>query len=264
MAETPGGANEPIPSFVADEPRLAATVMLLRDGPGELQVLLLKRHQRSDVHGGVHVFPGGKVDEADAISSRARLGEGHALKSGFADCDISIAQAAILYTAALRELFEECGVTIADVRSIHPQARWITPQPSTSAKRFDTWFFTALLPAGEMPQQDEHEIVECVWLRPRDALEAYWLGTIQLAVPQLISLAGLARHTAAQDAFDAARTTRPPRIQPEHVKEGANRVLVLPGDPLHSVREAAVPGLTRLIWRSGRYEPMTGFEAFFP
>ena len=43
----------------------AATVVMLRDGPGGLQVLLMRRHQASNVLGGVYVFPGGKLDPAD-------------------------------------------------------------------------------------------------------------------------------------------------------------------------------------------------------
>ena len=43
----------------------AATVVMLRDGPGGLQVLLMRRHQASNVLGGVYVFPGGKLDPED-------------------------------------------------------------------------------------------------------------------------------------------------------------------------------------------------------
>lgn len=262
--EPPAGKDHrPLPSYVVDAPRRAASVMLLREGAAGLEVLLLKRHQRSDVHGGVHVFPGGKVDESDAIASRARFRDGHGLQSRFGDSGVDAGQAAILYAAALRELAEECGVNIADTASMHPHSRWITPQPSTSPKRFDTWFFVAPLPAGEVARHDQHEVVESLWLRPRDALQAFWLGTIQLAVPQLMSLAALARHPGVQSALDAAHDGRPPLIQPEHVAQGADRVLAFPGDPLHSVGQVATPGPTRLVWHAGRYEPVAGFEAFF-
>ena len=51
----------------SDSPvRAAATVVMLRDGPGGLEVFLLKRHGLSDVLGGAYVFPGGKVDLEDA------------------------------------------------------------------------------------------------------------------------------------------------------------------------------------------------------
>ncbi|NDB00705.1 MAG: NUDIX hydrolase, partial [Betaproteobacteria bacterium] len=47
-------------------PRPAATVLMLRDAPQGLEVLLIKRHAQSEVLGGAYVFPGGKVDAADA------------------------------------------------------------------------------------------------------------------------------------------------------------------------------------------------------
>ena len=51
---------------VLTPPVPAATVMLLRDADEGLQVLLMRRHAASGVLGGVHVFPGGKLEDADA------------------------------------------------------------------------------------------------------------------------------------------------------------------------------------------------------
>ena len=52
--------------IVTTPPRPAATVVLLRDASAGLEVFLMKRHGLSDVLGGAYVFPGGKVDAADA------------------------------------------------------------------------------------------------------------------------------------------------------------------------------------------------------
>jgi 8-oxo-dGTP pyrophosphatase MutT (NUDIX family) len=51
-------------TFPADDapPRDAASVVLLRDGPQGLEVLLQRRHQNAGVLGGLYVFPGGKLD----------------------------------------------------------------------------------------------------------------------------------------------------------------------------------------------------------
>ena len=40
---------------------------MLRDAPGGLEVFLIKRHGLSDVLGGAFVFPGGKLDDEDAM-----------------------------------------------------------------------------------------------------------------------------------------------------------------------------------------------------
>ncbi|HEY0877322.1 MAG TPA: NUDIX domain-containing protein, partial [Zeimonas sp.] len=45
--------------------RAAATVVVLRDGDEGLEVLMLRRHAKSDVLGGAFVFPGGKLDPGD-------------------------------------------------------------------------------------------------------------------------------------------------------------------------------------------------------
>ncbi|MDM0015164.1 NUDIX domain-containing protein [Variovorax sp. J22P168] len=242
-------------------PRLTATVMLLRDGDAGLEVLLLKRHLRSDVHGGVHVFPGGKVDETDAMAAATRFGDGVSLLAGFASAALTPARAAILYTAALRELQEECNVCIEDVSVMHPHSRWITPALSTSSKRFDTWFFVALLPHGAVACHDDYEAVESIWLRPRDAIGMFRDGAIQLAPPQIMSLAALSHQVSARAALDSARSCRPPLIQPEHVGTETQRIIAFPGDIAHSVSTPALTGPTRLVLRNERYEPEDGFDA---
>ena len=47
-------------------PRPASSLVLLRDGPGGLEVLLLQRPAEDRVLAGAHVFPGGKLDAEDA------------------------------------------------------------------------------------------------------------------------------------------------------------------------------------------------------
>ncbi|WP_423455237.1 hypothetical protein [Ottowia sp. VDI28] len=39
-------------------------------------------------------------------------------------------------------------------------------------------------------------------------------------------------------------------------------MLCYPGDERHSVRERALPGPTRLIWKDKRFQPPGGFSAF--
>ncbi len=106
-----------VPTIEQDGLRAAASVVLVRDGAAGLEVLLLRRHQASGVLGGVYVFPGGKLDAADAQphpdwldatpdALRQRLGE------PAADTAVPLAQG--LFVAALRETFEEAGVLLAE------------------------------------------------------------------------------------------------------------------------------------------------------
>lgn len=285
----------------AKPPRAAATVVMLRDGADGLEVFLLQRHGLSDVLGGAYVFPGGKVDLADAeLDMDADLDQAPAaLHAALGENDIDTTTAAGLYVAALREAFEECGVLFAQsaqgarevdtaaaqallreghafdemlhamglrlqTRALLPWSRWITPVVSSVMnKRFDTRFFVAAMPAGQTALHDNRETTGSAWLRPRAALEQYRDRLIDLAPPQIMSLAHLARHATVQSVMDAARKRRPPVIQPEPFDHEGVRVLCYPGDARHSVRERALPGPSRLLYRNQRFEPADGFDALF-
>ncbi|MEO7953490.1 MAG: NUDIX hydrolase, partial [Polaromonas sp.] len=95
------------------------------------------------------------------------------------------------------------------------------------------------------------------------ALEQYWSGQIELAPPQIMSLAHLARHANVRSVLTAAEARRPPVIQPERLDIDGGSVICYPGDAGHSVREQALPGPTRLCYRNKRFEPVEGFEALF-
>ena len=284
---------------VTTPPRPAATVVLLRDGDQGTEVLMLRRAAQSDVLGGAFVFPGGKLDEADADPAlHARLDTPpDTLHDLLSEPELDAATAAALFVAALRETFEESrilmahGVTPAHVdeasrrareglsfldviaelglqlrtSGLAPWSRWITPViPSVMNKRFDTRFFIAHVPEGLTARHDEHEATEAAWLRPRTALEMYWDRQIELAPPQIQSLAHLARYANAEEAVAAARRRRPPTIQPEPFDEDGTRVIAYPGDPRHPVGDRALPGPLRLRHRKGRFEPVCGeFTAFF-
>ena len=286
--------------IVTTPPRPASTVVLLRDGDQGLEVLMLRRHAQSDVLGGAYVFPGGKLDREDADADlHARLDlRPDALHASLNEPALDAATAAALYVAALRETFEESHILMARgvrtehvdeaarrareglafaevvaqlglelaVSSLAPWSRWITPRmPSVQNKRFDTRFFVAHVPEGLTARHDEREATESVWMRPRPALERYWAREIELAPPQIQSLAHLARFASAEEAIAAARRRPPPLIEPEPFEQDGTRVIAYPGDPRHPVPERALPGPLRLRFDKarGRFEPIEGFEQFF-
>jgi hypothetical protein len=149
-------------------------------------------------------------------------------------------------------------------RQLAPWSRWITPlSPTVSSRRFDTRFFVAQAPAGQTALHDNEETTESVWVAPRAALEQYRDGRIDLAPPQIMSLAHLARHASAASVLHAARCQRPPTILPEAFEQDGLRTICYPGDPLHSVPERALPGPTRLCYQARRFAPEDGFDALF-
>lgn len=284
----------PPPAPVTPAP--AASLVLLRDAPGGLQVLLLRRHGGAAVLGGAHVFPGGKVDAADTALRAAQFDQPAAvLHASLGEPALDAAQACGLYAAAVRETFEECGVLLtqgapgpapaeaADLlrggipfndvlqqlslqlatRDMAPWSRWITPviPTNTAGRRFDTRFFVAALPPGQTAAHDGHENTETLWITPHEALRQYWDGRIDLAPPQIMGLVHLGHYADTAQVLQATRRAMPPVILPERIDVGGERGVCYPGDPCHPVSARALPGPTRLVQRNHRFEPLDGLQA---
>jgi 8-oxo-dGTP pyrophosphatase MutT (NUDIX family) len=186
-------------------PRQAATVILLRGGADELQVLLVQRNPQARFMGGAWVFPGGAVDRHE--------GEGDGA----------------LRAAAIRELAEEAGVRIGGPEELVPFSRWITP--AQVKIRFDTWFFLAVSPTGVEPSVDGNEVVDARWYRPDAALRAASEGEIFLVFPTIKHLEQLSGFGSAQALIEHAsgREVRP--VQPRVLLSGETARVVLPGEP---------------------------------
>ncbi|TSE21039.1 NUDIX domain protein [Tepidimonas alkaliphilus] len=260
--------TEPRRAAPADEPppRDAASVVLLRDGAAGLEALLLQRPSASRELGGVFVFPGGKVDAADAdpawqdwLGAAAQL-----LPARLGEPALTPGQARALLVAAARELREEAGIALDSGAALVPWSRWITPcNPPVGTQRFDTRFFLARLPDGAEVRPDPREVSAALWLTPREALRRAWEGAMALIPPQLMGLAQLARYPSVAAALQDAAARVPPCILPQLFELDGERAMCYPGDPLHPVRERALPGPTRLRLARGRFEPFGGFEEWF-
>ena len=281
---------------VLTPPVPSATVLVLRDGVQGLEVLLVKRHSKSNVLGGMHVFPGGKLDAADRSVQREQLDQApQALVQALGEADLDEATACGLHVAALRETLEECGLFLhgqhdsrlpAQMRQrlqagesflaanaalgltlqtglVRPWSRWITPRkPTMMDRRFDTRFFVALAPTDHEAKHDAHEVTEAVWVRPEAALRQYWEGHMGLVPAQIMSLMQLMPHTRAGEVLLEAQSRLPIQVLPEPIDIDGERVLCYPGDPQHPVQVPVWPGPTRLTWRNQRFEPEGGLDAF--
>lgn len=102
-------------------PRDSSSLLLLRDGPasGGLEVLMVRRHSKSVFAGGMHVFPGGELDESDSSPEWEELCRGpnpDEIARITADGTPS-PKALGLQVAGVRELFEETGILLAYEKS---------------------------------------------------------------------------------------------------------------------------------------------------
>lgn len=210
-------------------PRPAATVLLLRDGPAGLEVLMTRRSATASFAPGAYVFPGGAIDAADTQS--------HALAARRAtQSDLHLTQA----IAAIRESFEELGVLLArradgtpvpasEVAALDRHApfaaqcrdrglvlaadevfvlaHWITDRDLP--RRFDVPFLVARMPAGQVPAADEAEQFEPVWVRPADALARHQAGQFFMIFPTIRTLERLQQHASVEAVLAACAQEKP-------------------------------------------------------
>lgn len=172
----------------ADPPAVpAATVVLVRDGDGELEVLMI--HRGADTaFGGMWAFPGGVV-EADDVPA------------GTEPDPLPAAR-----TAAVRETREETGLRV-DGASLVWWSHWLPPVDSMSSKRFSTWFFLAPAHDGHADEHvgiDGDEVHDHRWLAPALALGLQERGEILLAPPTYVTLQQLCRYGDVASAIAAA------------------------------------------------------------
>lgn len=232
------------------EPRPAATLVVARDGGGEMEVLLLQRPEETRFAAGAWVFPGGTVDEEDGRPAVARRVDGERADG----------EPAAL-AAAARELFEETGLLLSDPpldagtlrrarrellageaslggmlsrrglrlpdRPVAYFSRWITPE--RLARRYDARFFLARHPGGEASVGDEH--TAALWISPRSALEERSAGRLPMLFPTRKSLELLAGFPDPGAAIRSLRARPVSPVLPRLVEEEGRVVPVLPGDP---------------------------------
>ena len=103
------------PPAVPVPARPAATIVLLRDAEGGVEVLLMRRNRRAGFVPGAWVFPGGRVDGSDATPAAIRGLDGLTVEEASRRLDLLDADppAIAYYLAAVREAFEETGILVA-------------------------------------------------------------------------------------------------------------------------------------------------------
>ena len=246
----------------------AATLVLLRDGDQDLQVLMAKRSSRTRFSAGAFVFPGGGVDAADTEAIDYCFG----LDAPTCDVHFGDQPALRYYLAAARELFEEVGIwlfaaplpknseqlrkdlhagrvslaqmlaqlaqqhphlngALLDCQALHYFRFWTTPPGMP--RRYRTRFFAALCPPSQQAVVDGIELTELCWTSPQAMLDRHQAGEVDLIFPTIRELEALASYSSATQAIQAmADVPTVPEIRTRHRIEGGRLVKVLmPGEP---------------------------------
>jgi 8-oxo-dGTP pyrophosphatase MutT (NUDIX family) len=200
-------------------PRPAATIILLRRGGKHahrgVEVLLVRRNPEARFMPGVWVFPGGVVEDSE--------------RGGGAGGEPTVEEEERAHRAcAVRELEEEAGIALPDDAELRAWSRWITPEVVPS--RFDTRFYVALAPPHSPPHPDGAETVDARWFTPREALDLHAAGELELVFPTIKHLESLLPYATSEEVLDAVGDRVEP-VLPKVVGEGAERRILLPGDP---------------------------------
>lgn len=264
--DTPDAAAVPL--------RDAATVMLVRDGSAGLEVFMVRRNLNSDFVGGAYVFPGGAVDPGDDEATMGRWCAGRddreasrvleidagglaywvaAVREAFEEAGLLLADARgaplrfddeavnrrfVEYRLAvdhgelsMAQLCENEALTLR-VDRMGYFSRWVTPLGAP--RRYDTRFFVAHPPEGQVPIHDDAEVIANLWIRPAEALERHVAGDFELIFPTVRSLEALDQFDRAVDAVEHAHAmSRVETMHPRIVESESGLRIVLPNDEVY-------------------------------
>jgi len=248
-------------------PRGAATVVLVRDRPVGVEVYLLRRRLSMAFAAGMYAFPGGTVDPRDFDHAVGWAGPTAAEWAVRLQCDEAEARA--LVCAAMRETFEESGVLLAGMTAdslvsdttgddwerdraalvdrslsfadfldrrglvlrtdlLAAWAHWITPE--FEPRRYDTRFFLAVLPSGQLTRDVSGEADRVTWMRPAEATAGVDDGSMAMLPPTYVTVAELTQFASTTEMLAAAPMRKIATVTPGvEIVEGEGWLTVDPG-----------------------------------
>lgn len=223
------------------EPRNAATVILMRPSTDGPELYYLRRQVSMDFAGGMCVYPGGGVDPRDFDAEVGWAGPSPETWAARLGCDEETARA--LVCAAVRETFEESGVLLAggsetsvvadttgedwETDRVALESRelsmtefltrrglvlrtdllgvwdaWLTP--IFEPKRYRTWFFVAVLPAGQVTRDVSTESSSVAWIPARVAADQADAGDLALMPPTYLTSMEIGTHGSPEEVLTVA------------------------------------------------------------
>ncbi|KAA1172778.1 MBL fold metallo-hydrolase [Marinobacter salinexigens] len=249
--------------------RPAATLILVRDTNAGIEVLLLQRTWEAVFMPGYFVFPGGAVDQSESAAREHVLGLDEQQISRTMSLDEGGAD---FMLAAVRECFEEAGILLAvDAQGkavgashgVHTDrdsvfrgelslaqvcqrhglsipldrlaylSHWTTPPGPP--RRFDTRFFVATAPEGQVASHDGNETIDHVWINPAQALEDHRSGRRLFGRPTIKTLRVLSSFSSTDELMRYAHAN-PPEAVPDKEWPALRKgkpVMLEPGSPAY-------------------------------
>jgi 8-oxo-dGTP pyrophosphatase MutT (NUDIX family) len=168
---------------------------------------------------------------------------GPELLAGAPDEEERFAAERVAVNAGTRRFLDLCrdeGLRLS-VGDIHYFAHWITPRGAP--RRYDTRFFVAAAPEGQVAAHSAGETIDEVWISPHDALARHRAGEIEIIFPTIRNLQVIGRFGTSGELLAAAAraSSAVPAIEPRVVPDGNGMRIVLPGDPAYERPEVSDP-----------------------
>lgn len=233
-------------------PRPAATVILARNVSDGIEVFMMERTTAVEFAKGMHVFPGGALDRTDHHPDIASLCVGlddrvasqtlgieqgglaywvaairecfeeSGLLLGYREGDqlLELAADEADRLSALRQDMAQNKLSFVDILlrerlkaatdRIAYYSHWVTQ--AGRPRRYDTRFFVAQAPEGQIALEDNHETVGQIWVRPDQAIDLHRSGTLNLMFPTIKTLESLAPFKHVEELLEYARKPRPKQV----------------------------------------------------
>ena len=222
-----------------------------------VEVFMLRRAKTMAFVPDAVVFPGGSVDVRDSDHRLPWAGPAPSVWAQRMGCDVECARRIVI--AAAREVFEESGVLLAgpDAHSVMSQvadrgweqdryllsthaesfaemlirrnlvfrsdllgvrSHWVTPE--FEPRRYDTFFFTALLPAGQIPDGRTTEASGADWVDPLWLFDQAAAGAVLLLPPTRYNLSFIAHAQDAETFVAQTPQIRRIMLEPSYREDG--------------------------------------------
>lgn len=224
----------------------------------EIEVFMLRRVKTMQFAPDAVVFPGGRVDERDSNPSLPWCGPSPAEWADLMGVTEEVARRVVV--AAAREVFEECGVLLAGPSATETVQDMVNPKwaegrkalenhevafadfllknnlvlrtdllglisnfctPEPEPRRYDTFFFSALLPEGQQPDGETSEAQVADWVTPAYAVRAGDAGKWLVLMPTQYNLTCVANASSAREFVSTRKRLTRFMSVPRRLEDGS-------------------------------------------
>ncbi len=254
-----GDPVTPIPS---------ASILIVRPAPAGTEIFMVLRNPKADFAAGALVFPGGKIDGHDAtpqlrdyclgaegLSDEQFVGKVAAIRETFEESGILygkrqtsdqlLSPEEVELISHYREQLNKGEVTLLEflqreklfltLDRLHAWGNFITPE--MAPKRYDTYFYLAVVPDGQNAMHDGDEHVSSLWMSTQDILTA--VETRQYIIVLATHMNVLKLHNAGDlnAAIELAALQKIYTVTPQVIERAGEIILRIPSEAGYGVLE---------------------------